>query len=165
LQRQVEADSKSATGSCSSRITETQQALHTVRAEHAGLLQQIAAANSARAQLQEQVVAAASAGQSLKHSPFSVLSHSLSAAAQRAAVEDSRITACAHRVDVLERAAAAAASSSTATNDAWLARFAATERSIDALRLEQQQVIFGRFCPAVARDVRCCSISSSCSSC
>jgi hypothetical protein len=62
LHPQVETDAKSATGSCVSRINETQQALREVQAESSKLTQQLAAANAARAQLQDHVTAAANAG-------------------------------------------------------------------------------------------------------
>ena len=62
LHPQVETDAKSATGSCVSRINETQQSLRDVQAESSKLSQQLAAANAARAQLQDHVTAAANAG-------------------------------------------------------------------------------------------------------
>jgi DNA repair exonuclease SbcCD ATPase subunit len=139
LHPQVETDAKSATGSCVSRINETQQSLRDVQAESSKLSQQLAAANAARAQLQEHVTAAANAGLSpAACAPGCALT--VSAAKQRSALDDSRIAACISRLDALERASLAAASSSAVAHDASVARFAAAERSIDALRQEQQQV-------------------------
>jgi hypothetical protein len=84
----------------------------------------------------------------------------LDAARQRAAMEDSRASSCSDRLDAVERAGCAA-------HDSAVARFAAAESNINAVREEQQQArtrdFYHHFLVAKS-DSWCCSNSMRCNS-